>query len=110
AALTTRLLASDGTPGVSQRRTISRRCDRTICKMSKSPTVDIQVRIGWKPSPRIGPTRRCKFILAGAARRMKRVYRQGQLPKRQAHLFAFPHFRRTTTDVRQTNTLETEMN
>jgi len=44
-ALTTRLLASQGTDGASQFN-VNRPCDRSITNMSKSPTVLIQLTIG----------------------------------------------------------------
>ena len=46
------------------------RAARSI-NVSKSPAVQNHDNSEWNPSPRSGPTRRCKLIFAGQSRRMK---------------------------------------
>ena len=77
AALTMRLEASVGMAGSSQRKRTPGSLAGEKSKVSKSATVTIHERRGWNPSGVGGPTRRCKFIFAGAETRMTRLYRRG---------------------------------
>src|SRR5258706_3631102 len=73
AVFTTRFEASQGIAGSSQDKPMPGTSTNVNSNLSKSPTVTIQDNKGWNPSAVGGPTRRYRFIFAGADTRKLRA-------------------------------------